>query len=211
MNTELCRTFYFAAKSGSISKAAEQLYITQPAVSRAIRQLEEDMHCTLFYRTPKGVKLTQEGEILFQHAQQAFNFFDAAEKRIRDVNSLLSGEIRIGASDTICKHFLVPYLKLYNTLHPGIKIHVICPTTYGIVELLKAGSIDFGLVNMPLTDDRLVFSDIMAVQDCFVVGDKLRHLSFKFQSLSDIVKHPLLLLERSSNSRAYIDAYFRAY
>ncbi|NLG88332.1 MAG: LysR family transcriptional regulator [Clostridiaceae bacterium] len=208
MNLELYRIFYSIANHGSISKAAEHLYITQPAVSRSIRQLEEEMGCTLFVRTRKGVRLTQEGEILYQYIEQAFNFITTAEKKIDDVKNLASGEVRIGVSDTLCKHYLVPYLKLFNTLHPDIKIKVTCPTTPGIINLLKSGKIDFGIINMPYHDDQLNFKNVMSVQDCFVAGEKYKHLHYKMQPLSEIVKYPVLLLEKSSNSRLYIDQYF---
>jgi len=208
MNFELYKIFYSIANHGSITKAAEHLYITQPAVSRSIRQLEGEMGCTLFIRTRKGVKLTQEGEILYQYIEQAFNFITAAEKKINDVKNLMSGEVRIGVSDTLCKHYLVPYLKLFNTLHPDIKIQVTCPTTPGIINLLKSGKIDFGIVNMPYYDDQLNFKNVMSVQDCFIAGEKYKHLHYKMQPLSEIVKYPILLLEKSSNSRLYIDQYF---
>lgn len=129
MNLDLYKTFYHIAKCESITKAAEQMYITQPAVSRAIRQLEEELGCTLFVRTAKGVKLTLEGNILYQYVDQIFQFLSTAEKKINDVKNLNSGEVRLGVSDTLCKHYLARYLKLFNTLHPKIKIHVVCPTT----------------------------------------------------------------------------------
>ncbi len=208
MNLDLYKTFYHIAKCESITKAAEQMYITQPAVSRSIRQLEEEMGCVLFVRTPKGVKLTLEGEILYRYVEQIFQFLSAAEKQINDVKNLNSGEVRIGASDTLCKHYLARYLKLFNTLHPKIKIHVACPATPGIISLLKAGKIDFGIINLPYEDERLHFQRIMEVQDCFAVGEKYRVLSVKMQPLSEIVKHPLLLLEKASNSRLFADQYF---
>ncbi len=210
MNLELYKSFYYVAKYSSISKASEHMFVTQPAVSRAIKQLENEMKCILFTRTPKGVKLTQEGEILYQYVEQAFNFISTAEKKIDDLKNLISGEIRIGVSDTICKHYLIPHLKLFSTLHPSIKIHVICPTTPEIISYLKAGKIDFGIINMPYFDDQLNFKSIMEIQDCFVTGQKYRKLSFKVQPLSEIVKRPMLLLEKSSNSRLHIDRYFEA-
>lgn len=154
-------------------------YITQPAVSRAIRQLEEELGCTLFIRTPKGVKLTLEGSILYKYVDQVFHFLSTAEKKINDVKNLNSGEIRLGVSDTLCRYYLVKYLKLFNTLHPKIKIHVVCPTTPGIISLLKAGKIDFGIINLPYNDDSLHFTTIMEVQDCFVTGVKYSHMSVK--------------------------------
>lgn len=206
---ELYRTFYIVAKNSSISKASEQLYITQPAVSRSIRQLEEALGCQLFVRTSKGVKLTQEGEILSNYVEQAFSFITLGERKVSDVRNLLSGEIRIGASDTICKHYLIPYLKLFNTLHPQIRIHVICPTTPAIIGLLKTGKIDIGIINMPYEDDNLNSKNIMEIQDCFITGHKYRHMTNKMLPVKEIVQNPLLLLEKSSNSRKFIDRYFK--
>jgi DNA-binding transcriptional LysR family regulator len=208
MNLELYKSFYYVAKSGSISKASQQLYITQPSLSRSIKLLEEALGCSLFFRTSKGVELTQEGTILFQYIEQVFGFISSAEKRISEVKNLLTGDIKIGVSDTLCKYYLIPYLKLFNTNYPSVKVHVTCPTTPDIVKLLKAGKIDFGIVNMPLHDELLVFKDIMEIQDCFVVGEKYKHLSFQMQHISEISKYPLLLLEKSSNTRKYIDRYF---
>ena len=210
MNLEQYKAFYYTVKHGNISKASEQLYITQPAVSRSIQQLEHSLKCTLFFRTSKGVKLTPEGEILYKYIEQAFNFITAGEDRIKDINNLLSGEVRIGVSDTICKYYLIPYLKLFKTLHPGIKVHVICPTTPGIISLLKAGKIDFGIINHPYQDEQLNFQSIIKVQDCFVAGEKYSYLSKQMQPLKEIVRHPMLLLEKNSNSRTFIDDYFKA-
>lgn len=209
MNLDLYHSFYFVAKYGSISKASEHLYITQPAVSRTIKQLEEALGCKLFLRTSKGVKLTQEGDILYHYIQQAFSFISSAEKKINDIKNLISGEIRIGVSDTLCKNYLIKYLKLFNTLHPEIKIHVTCPTTPVIIDILKAGKIDFGIINMPYNDDMLSSQEIAQVQDCFVTGEKFKHLCNKTQHLKDLVNYPLILLEKSSNSRSYIDQYFK--
>ncbi len=209
MNLEQYKAFFYTVKYGNISKASEQLYITQPAVSRSIKQLEESLKCALFFRTSKGVKLTPEGEILYKYIEQAFSFIEAGENKLRDVHNLVVGEIRIGVSDTICKYYLIPYLKLFKTLHPGIKVHVICPTTPGIISLLKAGKIDFGIINLPYKDDQLEFQNILEVQDCFVAGEKYARLSKQMQPLKKIVKQPLLLLEKSSNSRIFIDEYFK--
>lgn len=208
MNLEQYRIFYSVATRKSISKAAETLYITQPAVSKSIRKLEEELGCILFERTPKGVHLTSEGTVLYQYIEQALNFIKTGEKKIDDIKNLLSGEVRIGVSDTLCKYYLVPYLKKFNTLHPEIKIKVTCPTTPGIINLLKNGKIDFGIINMPYTDDNLNFKSVMEVQDCFVAGEKYKHLSKTKQPLDTIAKQPLLLLEKNSNSRIYMDKYF---
>ncbi|WP_055669876.1 LysR family transcriptional regulator [Desnuesiella massiliensis] len=208
MNLELYKFFYHVAKASNVSKASEQLYVTQPAVSRAIKQLEDELGCQLFFRTSKGVKLTQEGEVLFQYIEQAFNFISSGEKKVSDIKSLLTGEVKIGASETLCKYYLAPFLKLFKTYYPSIKVVVTCPNTHEIVRLIKAGEIDFGLVNMPLKDEQLEFKHIMDIQDCFIVGQKYKHLSGTKRHIKDIASYPMLLLEKASNTRMYIDQYF---
>jgi DNA-binding transcriptional LysR family regulator len=208
MNLELYRSFYYVAKFGNISKASEHLFVSQPAVSRAIKQLEDDLGCQLFFRTSKGVQLTQEGVVLFEHIEKAFNLISSGEKRIAEFKGLEVGEVRIAASDTLCKYYLVPYLKLFKTYYPGIKVIVTCPNTPEIVRLLKEGEIDFGLVNMPVKDDALEFKHIMDIQDCFIVGQKFKYLSGSKKHISELVNYPMLLLEKTSNTRMYIDRYF---
>lgn len=207
MNLELYKFFYFVAKFENISKASEHLYVTQPAVSRAIKQLEESLGCLLFFRSSKGVQLTKEGKVLFQHVEQAYNFISSGERKINDINELKAGEVRIGASDTLCKYYLTPYLKLFKSYYPEVKVIATCPTTPEIVNLLKAGKIDFGIVNMPVQDEQLTFKHIMKIQDCFVVGQKYKYLSGTNRHIGEITKFPMLLLEKNSNTRIYIDKY----
>ncbi|MDP4182885.1 MAG: LysR family transcriptional regulator [Bacillota bacterium] len=207
INTELYRTFYTVAKEGSITKAAELLYITQPAVSRAIAQLEEKSGCSLFFRTPKGVKLTKEGQILYKYIEQAFNFIYLGEKKLAEIKSLDEGEFTIGVGDTICKHYLLPHLKDFNHTHPGVRIHITNHTTPVIIDMLKKGRIDLGIANLPVEDKELAIHKVMNLQDCFVVGEKFKHLSGKPVSIAELVKYPMLLLEKESNSRVYLDKY----
>lgn len=211
MNLELYKSFYQVAKSGSLSRAAEVLYISQPALSRAVKQLEEALGCSLFLRTSRGVQLTREGETLFHHIEQAFNFIAAGEKKLAAMQNLEGGEVRIAVSDTLCKYYLLPYLKLFNLYYPAVKIRVVCPTTPRIIQLIKEGAVDFGILNMPVADDQLAFKHLMAIQDCFVSGEKYRYLAGQTQYVREIAGHPLLLLDKSSNTRRYIDRYFEAH
>jgi DNA-binding transcriptional LysR family regulator len=210
INTELYKTFYIVAKEGSITKASEILFITQPAVSRAIRQLEEKSGCSLFFRTPKGVKLTKEGQVLYKYIEQAFNFIYLGEKKIAEIKTLEQGEFTIGVGDTVCKHYLIPHLKEFNRTYPGVRIHILNHTTPVIIDMLKKGKIDLGIANLPIDDieyKELIVHNIMEIQDCFVVGEKYKRLSKGPLAISDIVKFPMLLLEKESNSRVYIDKY----
>jgi Transcriptional regulator len=206
-NLELYKSFYYVAKSGSLSRAAELLYISQPALSRAIKQLEEELGCQLFLRTSKGMQLTKEGQTFFHHIEQAFIFIEIGEGKLDAMQNLESGEVGIGVSDTLCKYYLLPYLQLFNLYYPGIKIQVICSETPGIIKRIKDGSVDFGILNMPVQDEQLAFKHIMDIQDCFVCGEKYKHLAGKAQHIREIAKYPLLLLGQSSNTRRYIDRY----
>jgi len=209
INTESYKTFYHVAKEGSISKTAEQLFITQPAVSRTIRQLEEKIGCMLFFRTPKGVRLTSEGEILFRYVEWAFNYLYLGEKKLLQMKNLESGELSIGVGDTICKHYLMPYLKQFNQEYPGVRIHITNHKTFEIIDQLKNGQVDLSIVNLPIEDEQLRITKVMDVQDCFVVGAKYRHLSEMPISIKDLVHYPIMLVEKGSNSRKCMEDYFQ--
>lgn len=209
INAESYKTFYYVAKEGSISKTAQQLFITQPAVSRTIRQLEEKIGCMLFFRTPKGVKLTGEGEILFNYVEWAFNYLYLGEKKLMQMKNLESGEISIGVGDTICKHYLIPYLKQFNRDYPGIRIHITNHKTFDIINRLKNGEIDLGIVNLPIEDEQLRITKVMDVHDGFFVGAKYKQLSETPISIKDLVRYPIMLVEQGSNSRKCMENYFQ--
>ncbi len=208
ISIEYYKAFYYAAITGSISKAAEKLYITQPAASRSIKQLEITMNTPVLFRTSKGVTLTPEGKILFDYVEKALNFISTAEKRIKDIQNLETGEIRISISDTLCKHYLMPYLESFNKQFPDIKISVTNPTSLRTIELLKGGQADFGIVNLPIEDDELVITPGIKLQDCFVCNDKYKFLTDRPVSPDELSHYPILLLERLSNTRLYLDKYF---
>ena len=120
------RIFYYVALNGNITIASEQLFISQPAVSQSIKQLESSLGCILFIRTAKGVKLTEEGKVLYQHIAKGIEQIKLGEKRLKSQLSLESGEIHIGASDMTLEYLLLPYLEEFHNLYPKIKIIVKC-------------------------------------------------------------------------------------
>lgn len=213
INFELYKVFYFVASKKSFSAAATKLFISQSAVSQAIRQLEQKLDCSLFFRNTKKVKLTHEGQALFTYIEQAFNVIKSGEKRLADMNSLLSGEIKIGASDTICKYYLMPYFKIFNEKYPGIKIKVTNRTSAKCIELLKSGSVDFSVVNIPLTNEfaQLEFRATRTVQDVFIAGNSYAHLKNKELHLKDLEQLPLLVLEKNTITRDYFDNMLKSY
>ncbi|KQN99895.1 LysR family transcriptional regulator [Paenibacillus sp. Leaf72] len=208
VNLEWYRVFYWIARTGSLSRAADQLHITQPAVSHTIKQLESTLGGQLFFRTPKGATLTKEGEVLFHYLEQAFNFVDIGEKAIAEMNNLNSGEIAIGASDTLCKHYLLPHLEQFHAQHPGVRIRVTNRTTPETLALLKEGKIDFGIVSLPASDKQVEFRKSTPIQDSLVGGIKFRDLAADVPlSIEALKQYPLLILESGGSTRRYLDDY----
>ncbi|WP_168118864.1 LysR family transcriptional regulator [Paenibacillus sp. HB172176] len=209
INLEWYRVFYWIAKTGSLTGAAAQLSITQPAVSHTIKQLEDSIGGALFARTSRGVQLTSEGEVLLQYIEQAFYHIEKGEKAIAELHQLTSGEIHIGASDTLSKYYLMPFLEQFRVSCPGIRMHMTNRTTPEIMELLKAGKIDFGIVSLPTEDKQVYFRKSAVIQDCLVGGAAYEHLTQAGESVSleAISKHPLLLLEAGGSTRTYIEKY----
>ncbi|UJF32359.1 LysR family transcriptional regulator [Paenibacillus hexagrammi] len=206
-NMELYQVFYITAHAGSLSKAAEELFITQPAVTHSIKQLEAKLCCQLFIRTSKGVTLTTEGQALFTYIEQAYHFILNGERKMAEMQQLSAGEIKIGAGDSLCRHYLLPHLRSFHEAYPNIKIQVTNRTTPETVSLLKEGKIDMGIVNLPLSDHQINVQESMEIQDCFITGEAYKHLLDKPLSLQQLLEYPLILLEKGSNSRAYIDQF----
>lgn len=207
INMEWYRVFYWTAQMGSMSKASDKLHITQPAVSHTLKQLEEKLGGKLFFRTARGVHLTNEGEVLFSYVEQAFSFMEAGEKKLSDMHNLQHGEINIGASDTLCKHYLLPHLEHYHKQYPDIRIRVTNRTTPETMALLKEGKIDFGIINLPASDPNIDFRKSSTQQDCLVGGPKFGALAAKPFALEEINQYPLLLLEPGGSTRKYLDEY----
>lgn len=208
VNFDLYRIFYITAKAKSISNAAKELYISQPAVSQAIKQLEEKLGGRLFFRTPKGIVLTAEGEAVFKYIEQAYNFIMTAQSKFSEMQNLVSGEIKIGASDTLCNYYLLPYLQSFNKTYPDIRIQVTNRTTKETIKLLESGKVDFGIINLPIEiPNHLQIIKGMPIQDCFVVGEKYKELTDSPINIKKLADYPILLLEKGSNIRQFIDDF----
>jgi LysR family cyn operon transcriptional activator len=205
-NLEWYRVFYWTARLGSLTKAAEKLHITQPAVSHTLKQLEGVLGGQLFFRTTKGVTLTAEGEVLFNFVEQAMHFIEIGEKKFSEMQELFYGEINIGASDTLCKHFLLPHLEQFHKLYPEIRIRVTNRTTPETITLLKEGRIDFGVVNLPAFDLKIDFRTSSTQQDCLVGNHEYAELAENPLPLEELHQYPLLLLEGGS-TRNFLDEY----
>lgn len=210
-NYELYKVFYWAAKTGSLSQAAKALYLTQPSVSHAIKQLEDRLGLTLFYRNAKGVALTQEGTVLYSYIEQSQILIALAEEKMTALKNLDSGELRIGGSDSLFKHYLLPYLEQFHERHPGVKLHLNHGTTPEIISFLKEGRIDLGVIRMPIVDAQLEVRESFQLQDCFVAGARYAELKGNVLSLKELLQHPIILFSRNSRARMAITELFQSY
>jgi DNA-binding transcriptional LysR family regulator len=210
-NDELYKIFFRAAKSGSLSRAAKELYLTQPSISHAIKQLEERLGLPLFIRTSRGVVLTQEGAVLYSYIEQSQLLISLAEEKLAALKNLESGELRIGGSDSLFKHYLLPYLERYHQLYPSIRLYLDHGTTPEIISFLKAGKIDMGVVRLPILDPQLSVAETIQLQECFVAGDRFRALKGKVLTLEQLLRYPLILFSRNSRARMAITEVVQSY
>ncbi|MEH7384611.1 LysR family transcriptional regulator [Bacillus sp. JJ1521] len=204
---DLYKVFSVVAKNGSFSKAAKDLFMTQPAVSQAMMQLERELDIRLFNRTPKGVTLTNEGKLLFEYVHSAMNLLHVGEEMILEFKNLTKGELRIGVGDTISKHFLLKYLETFHMEYPNIKFKIENGTTQELISLLKLGEVDLAVCNFPVDDPVLAQIPCMDIHDIFVCGENYNKFLPKSVSLQELIKHPLIILEPKSVSRKYVDEF----
>jgi len=210
-NLELYRVFYWTAQELNLSRAAERLYITQPSVSHAIKQLETELGIALFHRGSKGVKLTEEGRLLMDQVDKAFRSIETAERHIAERHQLMRGELRLGSSDSLCKYYLLPHLGRFCGEHPRLRIDVAHGTTPEIIRLIKEDRIDFGIVRLPVDDPALVVMETIEVQDRFVAGPRFFHLAEEELPLAELAAHPLILFTKTSSSRQFIENFARSH
>ena len=224
--------FNAVAEAGNISKAAKTLYISQPAISRAVSKLEQNLSVKLFIRGSRGVHLTEEGKLLYEHTRSAFDALKKGEENLRRINALGIGQLRIGVSTTLCKYILMPYLQQFIENHPHIQVTIQCHSTYETLALLEEGKIDIGLVGEPNTTHALEFLPVTEIEDVFVSTETyLKNLTLREQkevpfpdttahkrrasvkklsdtTLSAFKSGTLMLLDEKNISRVYIEDYF---
>ncbi len=197
----------------SFSEASKRLFISQSAVSQSIKVLEKKMKRKLFIRSTKKVQLTPEGEILLKHIEPAMNLIRRGEMQLLEADSLNGGQLRIGASDTICRYYLVPYLNQFHKEFPNVHIKVINQTSIKCVELLQNGQADFIVVNYPnpvLANGNQV-KIVKEFMDVFVAGKKYQELRQKEMALEELQRYPILMLDKKSTTSEYLHMVFQRY
>ncbi|MCI8886787.1 MAG: LysR family transcriptional regulator [Hungatella sp.] len=211
INYELYKVFYYVAATLSFSEASRHLYISQSAVSQSVKILEKKLNQQLFVRSTKKVHLTPEGEILFRHIEPAMNLIRQGENQLLEANTLGGGQLRIGASDTICRYYLVPYLSRFHREHPHVHIKVTNQTSIRCVDLLEQGQVDFVVINYPNSALASTYTPrvINEFHDVFVASKEFFPLQDRILTLNQLQAYPILMLDRQSTTSEFLHSMFR--
>ena len=177
-NLEYYRAFYAVAQTGNVTKAAELLCLSQPAVTRSIHRLEESLGCKLFTRVSRGVRLTVEGTALFSHVDSAFKSLSNGERELKRLAAFEAGTLIIGATETPLYHFLLPKLGQFREMHPNVTLQVQGSSTHETIQMLRAEQADVVLAVSPLTDvEDLSVTELASFRDVFVAGPRFKSLA----------------------------------
>ncbi len=210
INYELYKVFYYVASSLSFSEASKKLFISQSAVSQSIKTLERKLEQPLFIRSTKKVQLTPAGKLLLKHIEPAMNLIRRGESQLLDSQSLGLGQLHIGASDTICRYLLVPYLKQFHKRFPKVPIKVTNATSLACVDLLEQGKVDMIFTNFPNTrlNQSYIQKTIWEFRDVFVANPSYFSLKQQELSLAEIKDYPILMLDRICTTSEFLHNLF---
>lgn len=207
------KVFYITARSGSITAAAKELFVTQPTVTHCIQKIEEDLGCVLFIRGKKGVELTKEGKILYKHIKLACEEIWAAENYITQLKKFENGEIVVGASEMTLHHFLMPYLKLFKESYPKIKMKIHNVNTTDMIDIIKNNEIDCGISAFPCgyKESGLVIKPLDTFQDIVIAGNEYRELLDNKIHLKELERYPIIGLEKGTLTSTTLRELFKKY
>ena len=204
---ELYRVFKEVAETGNISLAAKNLYISQSAVSQSIKQLETALQARLFSRSPRGVTLTSEGQMLYEYVRSALSLLSTGEDKLSQAQQLLLGTLTIGASDTVTSLFLTPYLETFHRKHPGIRLKIVSGRSAKVLSLLKSGAVDIAFASSP-ADSAVDSWPCFSTHSVFVAGSQYPCDFDHAHTRQEIADFPLILLERKASSRVFLEQEF---
>lgn len=208
INLELYKVFYYVAKNGSISRAANELSISQPAISKSVKSLEEQMNTNLFIRKRDGVELTEAGITFYKKIKDAMDLIYSAENDLKVLTNMESGIINIGASKTILHEFLMPYIKKFHKKYPKITIRIFTDKTSDLVKKAKMGLVDAIFTNLPYNmPSEFEIYKLMDLHDCLAANNTYDYLKGKVITKKELEKLPLLVLTKGATTRIRLDDY----
>ena len=205
------RIFYYVAKYGNLSQAAKQLLNNQPNMTRAIKNLEAELGCPLFLRTNRGMKLTPEGERLYAHVRIAFEHIEAGEAEITESRTLQTGTVYVAASEVALRCLLLPVLKEFRLLHPGIHIRISNHSTPQAVAALHETTADFAVITTPVTlSPSLTQTIVKEIREVPICAPAFSGLLGRSVALSELEAYPLITLGAGTTSHAFYVSVFTA-
>ena len=210
-NLEYYKVFYYAVKCGSVTRASEELSLSQPAVSQSLKQLERILGIRLLKRSSRGISPTAEGQLLFSFVEKGYEQFEAGEKRLLQIRNLERGEITIGASDMTLSFLLLPWLERFHEIWPGIKVTVTNGPTPATMALLREGKIDFGVISGPLEEEEGIrMRPVQQIEDIFVIGRKFSKLKEGTHPIRILEELPLIMIEPRTSTRKYVQGFLES-
>lgn len=210
INYELYKVFYYVAKTLSFSEAASALFISQSAVSQSIKVLETRLNQNLFIRSTKKVTLTKEGELLFKHIEPAVNLINRGENQLLEAAALGESQLRLGASDTICRYYLVPFLKDFHMQYPEVHIKVTNGTSFQCAKMLETNQVDIIVTNSPNSAlmDSMHIQPILEFHDVFICNSDFFPLKGETVSFEQLQNYPILMLTKHSTTSEFLHNLF---
>ena len=206
IDIELFKVFYTVATCKTVSAAGKRLHVSQPAVSKSIKKLEDLTGCTLFIRSSKGVRLSTEGRILFDYVQNGLEYLQGGERILKKIRNREHGQVKIGISNTLCRYYFLRYLEKFHQDYPGIRITIVNRTSPETLHLLEKGLIDFGIISIPKDRSGFTYHELLTITDVFVVGHNAVNLQGPV-ALQELDRYPLMMLEKDNVTRSLIDTY----
>lgn len=208
IDLNLYKAFFTVASCKNISRAAEILFVSQPAVSKSIKTLESSLNVTLFSRSSKGVTLTPEGKILFDHIKNAFNEFSLGEHILEKLKNKEMGNINLGVSTTIGKSYFLPKFQEFIKEYPYFKIKIINKPTFDTIKLVEEEKLDLGIIAINSTEEELEYIELFQMHDILVASpDYLENLNIK-DTKEIFEKGSFMFLEKPNATREFLDNYF---
>lgn len=204
VNLELYKIFYVVAKNKNMTKASEELHISQPAISQTIRKLEDQLDGTLFLRSNKGMKLTEEGKMFYEYVKGALELINNAENEFTSFKDLSKGEIKIGCSTTLTKLVLLEAIKKFHSDYINVNIEIINDLTSNLINDLKLGKLDFVIFNESnIKETNLNLKKIKELRQGFIYNPSF--YKDEVINFEDLNNFPLILQKEESNSRKLLD------
>jgi DNA-binding transcriptional LysR family regulator len=208
MSDRRLKVFHTVARLLSFTKAAEELHMTQPAVTFQVRQLEEYFNTRLFDRTHNKVNLTPAGERVAEFAERIFDLYAEMESGVRDLTGEISGALTIGASTTIAEYMLPALLGEFKNQYPDINLRLKVSNSEGIVSMVEHNVIDLGVVESAVNNKNLIVE--VCHEDQLVLVAAPDHELVKRGgkvNASDIVRYPFVSREEGSGTRDVVMQY----